>query len=179
MRTLIGLLFLLFTTPLVAGECGAVRRVVVTHYPVVVKDYYERIRVIPIEVHRDHYYSFNPLLAELQETNRLLRLQLDGKTAPIRGGTVQSPEKEKSVPPGTYQDEKLLAVVNKSCVKCHGAESKHTKFVTKDGKLSDLPAGKVWEAFALVNTGEMPSTGEKLTDDEVKMFYDWGKKARK
>jgi hypothetical protein len=81
--------------------------------------------------------------------------------------------------PGTFQDAALLTVVKNSCVKCHGTGSKYTKFITADEKLPDLPAGKVWEAFGLVNSGEMPKGGKSLDDDSVKKFYEWAKKARR
>lgn len=175
-----------------------VKRVVVHH-----DDYqhYERIVLVPkaiqVEVQRNHYYSIDgaaqqSLLADAI-VGRLLRLQAEGKGV-TPGGTGRlptgpakrpSPTGEDGGPgaqepkAGEYQNEALLKVVNDSCAKCHGPSSKFTKLVTIDGKLNDLPAGKVWECFALVNSGEMPKGGKALNDDFTKLFYDWGKNAKR
>lgn len=167
-------------------------------------NYKETIILVPkaiqVEVNRDHYYSIDgaaqqSLLADAI-VGRLLRLQSEGKivtgtgtagsgrlpTGPV---TKTSPTGEKTdsaaqeAKAGDYQNEALLKVVNNSCAKCHGAASKYTKLVTADGKLTDLPAGKVWECFGLVNTGEMPKGGKSLGDEEVKLFYEWAKNAKR
>lgn len=100
----------------------------------------------------------------------------EGTSAPPRMPRADEPS---SLRAGAYQNAALLKAVKDSCVKCHGAASKQTRLITADGKLPDLPAGKVWECFGLVNTGEMPKNGEALPDPVVKLFYDWAKKARK
>lgn len=143
----------------------------------------------------DHYYSLDPyyqqqalaaqLLKELKA--ELLKMQaLQGPAKAKSGepkvevGPRPQVEKESPILAGPYQNEKLLAIVNNSCTKCHGVDSKQSSFVTRDGKsLADVSAGKVWEAFALVNSGEMPKAADQLNDEAVQLFYEWGKKARK
>lgn len=207
MRILIAIATLFgIATAALADPCG-VRRVVYTSPVIVhrpyVSDYrhYEQVILIPkafqVEVQRSHYYSIDS--AVQQEllvdaiVGRLLRLQQGGAVVPGSAGTGRRPTGPTNPSPtgpigtadtqepkaGSYQNEALLKVVNDSCVKCHGATSKYTKLVTADGKLNDLPAGKVWECFGLVNTGEMPKGGKALDDDPVKLFYDWAKSARK
>jgi mono/diheme cytochrome c family protein len=149
-------------------------------------------KAIQVEVNRDHYYSINSAAAQdlLADAivGRLLRMQGELKstprTTPTTGGGTPSGTKPKEKDlgddrAGAHQDANLLKTVNDSCAKCHGAGSKYTKFVTTDGKLTDLPAGKVWEAFGLVNSGEMPKGGKSIADEEVKLFYAWAKAARK
>lgn len=166
-------------------------------------DYKETIVLVPkaiqVEVQRDHYYSINQaarddLLADAI-VGRLLRLQGGSKDVAIpkkedllpkldkSGGEPSGPKaKGKDLGDdraGTYQEAAMVKVIADSCAKCHGASSKYTKFTTADGKLTDVPSGKVWEAFGLVNSGEMPKGGKSLGDDEVKAFYAWAKNARK
>jgi hypothetical protein len=152
-------------------------------------------KAIEVETYRNHYYSIDPymqqnLLADAI-VGRLIRMQ--GEKANLT--VVPNPGTPTPLPnptplplpnpalnddkPGTFQDAALLTVVKNSCVKCHGTGSKYTKFITADEKLPDLPAGKVWEAFGLVNSGEMPKGGKSLDDDSVKKFYEWAKKARR
>jgi hypothetical protein len=148
-------------------------------------------KAIHVEVQRDHYYSINSAAAQdlLADAivGRLLRMQGELKTSPrtppvTGGGPTGTKPKEKDLGDdraGAYQDAAMLKIVTDSCAKCHGAASKYTKFVTTDNKLTDLPAGKVWEAFGLVNSGEMPKGGKSLEDESVKAFYAWAKTARK
>jgi hypothetical protein len=154
-------------------------------------------KAIEVEVHRDHYYSIDPyaqqnLLADAI-VGRILRMQSEGKLGVPAGPGVTPRTKPSDIGPsgpdaaaptgelkaGAYQNADLLKVVNESCVKCHGSTSRYTKLVTADGKLADLPSGKVWECFGLVNSGEMPKGGKSLENDAVKLFYDWAKNARK
>lgn len=149
-------------------------------------------KAIQVEVQRDHYYSINQaarddLLADAI-VGRLLRLQgqqVDRKVViPDKSGVgpVGPTPKGRDLGDdraGTYQEPIMVKIIGDSCAKCHGASSKYTKFQTADGKLTDVPAGKVWEAFGLVNSGEMPKGGKSLDDESVKAFYAWAKNARK
>ncbi len=155
-------------------------------------EYKETIVLVPkaiqVEVQRDHYYSINnavsqDLLADAI-VGRLLRMQGELKSSPrvtpsVGTGPTGPAKSAGDDRAGAYQDAAMLKIVTDSCVKCHGPTAKFTKFVTSDGKLTDLPAGKVWEAFGLVNSGEMPKGGKSLADDDVKAFYAWAKVARK
>lgn len=188
------LVLLGFASVAYADFCG-VRRIVY-HAPVVVHkpvyhDYHykETVILVPkaiqVEVTRDHYYSIDSsyqqsLLADAI-VGRLLRMQATGqapRTTSPTGVEKSQPDTQESKA-GSYQNEALLKVVNDSCVKCHGASSRNTKLVTADGKLADLPSGKIWECFGLVNSGEMPKASKSLPDEQVKLFYDWAKNARK
>ncbi len=138
-----------------------------------------------VVVHRDyhHYYSLDPYYQQQALATEIVK-QLRAEIKPGFKNQVEpgpAPKEDSGDPvAGKYQNEKLLAVVNNGCTKCHGAASKQTRFVTKDGKaLADVPAGKVWEAFGLVNSGEMPKASDSLGDEPVKMFYEWAKQARK
>ncbi len=163
---------------------------------------YEKIVLVPkaikVEVQRNHYYSLDTyaqqnLLADAI-VGRLLRVQSEqggggGYAAPpaikpnnfAPAGPPKMPAAEDEGPPvaGAHQDPNLLKVLNESCAKCHGANSKYTKLVTADGKIADVRAGKVWESFARVNSGNMPKGGKSLEDASVKLFYAWGEVARK
>jgi len=179
----------------VSGNYGQLYTYNQGHY----QPYYENVVLVPkaiqVEVHRDHYYSIDSaaqqsLLADAI-VGRLLRLQQNTSNGTGRlptGPATQnstSPTGDSSKPdtqepkPGNYQNETLLKVINNSCVKCHGVNSKYTKLVTADGKLNDLPSGKVWESFGLANSGEMPKGGKALTDEEIKLFYEWAKNAKR
>lgn len=154
--------------------------------------YKEQIILVPkaiqVEVYRDHYYSIQgaaqqDLLADAI-VGRLLRMQqgaAGARVTPPAGGAPagRAPADTSPVGAGSFQDAEMLKTVNESCAKCHGPASKYTKFVTSDGKLPDLPAGKVWEAFGLVNSGEMPKGGKSLSDEQVKQFYSWAKSAKR
>lgn len=154
-------------------------------------------KAIQVEVQRDHYYSINQaarddLLADAI-VGRLLRLQgklgdsetkTEKRVVPDKSGGEPSGTKSKEkdlgdTRAGKYQEAAMVKIVTDSCAKCHGSSSRYTKFLTTDGKLTDLPSGKVWEAFGLVNSGEMPKGGKSLGDDDVKQFYAWAKEARK
>jgi mono/diheme cytochrome c family protein len=176
-------------------------------YPVqAAQAYKQEILLVPkaieVEVQRKHYYSIDPyaqqnLLADAI-VGRLIRMNAltapamaapPGMVIPQQAAPVQpiGAQPAPMMPPaaddtpraGAYQDPKVLAVVTASCAKCHGAASKNTKLLTVDGKLNDLPAGKIWECFALVNSGEMPKASKSLDDESVKLFYAWAKNARK
>ncbi len=159
---------------------------------------YEKIVLVPkaikVEVQRNHYYSLDTyaqqnLLADAI-VGRLLRVQSEQSVIPPAikpnnfapaGPPPKMPAAEDEGPPvaGAHQDPNLLKVLNESCAKCHGANSKYTKLVTADGKIADVRAGKVWESFARVNSGNMPKSGKSLDDPAVKLFYAWGEVARK
>jgi mono/diheme cytochrome c family protein len=167
------------------------------YYPYEDYKYKETVILVPkaiqVEVQRDHYYSINQsarddLLADAI-VGRLLRLQQSqqgqpksDRVTPVNQGSAPKGPKVKDLGDdraGQYQDPAMVKIVADSCAKCHGVASKYTKFLTTDGKLPDLPAGKVWEAFGLVNSGEMPKGGKSLGDEDVKKFYEWAKNARK
>jgi mono/diheme cytochrome c family protein len=151
-------------------------------------------KAIQVEVQRDHYYGINATVERERLVDeiagRMLRMIEDkGRVGTATGiRPTSTPATRPTETPkgdsgetraGTYQNEAMLKTINNSCVKCHGVGSKFTKFITADGKLPDLPSGKVWEAFGLVNSGEMPKGGTSLGDEDVKLFYAWAKNARK
>lgn len=194
MRLLGAFLLVLLTAGFISADCNLRARSTYSTYsvPVVYTDTIVLVpKAIQVEVQRDHYYSINQaarddLLADAI-VGRLLRLQgqVDRKTAiPDKSGVgpVGPAPKGRDIGDdraGTYQEAAMVKIIGDSCAKCHGAASKFTKFQTTDGKLTDLPAGKVWEAFGLVNSGEMPKGGKSLSDDDVKAFYAWAKNSRK
>jgi hypothetical protein len=146
-------------------------------------------KAIKVQVDRDHYYSINSaarddLLADAI-VGRLLRMNKISGTPTPSTPTPSTPTPSTGTEDtgedraGLHQEPKLVQIITNSCAKCHGAGSKQTKLLTSDGKLTDLLAGKVWESFALVNSGEMPKGSKSLEDDDVKLFYEWAKKARK
>lgn len=205
MKRLILALVFMVTAPfaIYAADCG-IRRCVVApaQYvaPVRANQYHRKAVVVQeVEVHRDHYYSIDnsyqqSLLADAI-VGRLLRsglVKVPDATERTGGRSPTGPVARPSATgdgdkpvtqetkAGVYQNATLLKVVTDSCVKCHGKDSKYSRLLTDDGKfLADLPAGKVFESFALVNTGEMPKTADALPDDQVKLFYEWAKNARK
>lgn len=148
-------------------------------------------KVVEVEVHRDHYYSIDPYYQQSLLADAIVGrlLQAQNKTAPVRTGypstpvttPPSSPTKKGSqeVKAGSYQEPKLLKVINDSCVKCHGANSSNIALVTADGKLADISEGEAWKCFGLVNSGEMPKASKSLNDEQVKLFYEWAKNARK
>lgn len=144
-------------------------------------------RVVAVPVYNDyHYYSLDPYYQQqalAAQIVKQLRAELKQGNNKTEQGPAPKEEPEVQGEPvaGKYQNEKLLTIVNDSCAKCHGAGAKkQTAFVTKDGKaLADVRAGKVWEAFGLVNSGEMPKAADNLNDEAVKLFYEWAKQARK
>ena len=194
-RNLAVLTILLLVGAFTFADCT--RRAVVVQQPVQVKKvvvHEERLLVVPkliaVKTYDDyHYYSLDPYYQQQALAAQILRQvrqelgqsKAQPKTQP-KAGTEEGPApKEDNVDePGAYQNEELLQVVNNACAKCHGAGSKQTQRVTKDGKaLANGSRGKVWEAFGLVNSGEMPKAGDNLNDNAVKLFYEWAKQARK
>lgn len=187
MRTI--LLALMIVTPAVA-QC-TVRKVVAVPVTHVVKkvydDHHERIVLVPVEVHRENYSSIDKdnILIDAA-VGRMIRLQQEGKVPTLSGPGTPVPTPELKRPPsslptaGAYQNDKLFAVVNNSCAKCHGPGTKLTQLVTDDGKLADVSAGKVWQSFGLTNIGKMPKApGKALENAEVELFVDWAENARK
>lgn len=169
-----------------------------TYYPYHNQNYYIP-KVIEVEVHRDHYYSIDPYLQQnlLADAivGRLIRLQgqvpvknnpvqqnppVQPNPAPVQPKVNSSGVDLKSLPdvPGPYQNEKLLAVFAKSCNKCHNYGSNYP-LITTENKILDVPKGVAWEAFGLVNTGEMPKSSPNLDDESVKLFYEWAKNIKK
>lgn len=194
MKKLIVFVFLLFAVPLVA-QC-TVRKVVLAptyHAPIVHHTplAYAPVKVVAVEVQREHYYSIDPYAQQLLLLDalegRIRRMQAEGvlKGQPVANPvtTPVSTDKRPVATPtgaGAYQNDKLLAVVSNSCAKCHGPESKLTRLVTADGKLADVSVGKVWESFGLTNIGKMPKApGKALANEEVELFVEWAENARK
>ncbi len=184
--------------PVVVHHKPTVRVIALDRKVVVVDDHHERVIVVPVEVQRDHYYSLDRenILIDAS-VGRFIRLQQEGKIPTLGGPAPESKRPPAGTTPpvtevpkgtstggpavaGAYQNDKLLAVVNNSCAKCHGPESKQTRLVTADGKLADVSAGKVWESFGLTNIGKMPKApGKQLTNEEVELFVEWAENARK
>jgi mono/diheme cytochrome c family protein len=196
------LLALMIVTPAVA-QC-TVRKVVTApvvhaqHVVVVdthrriVDHHHERIVLVPVEVHRDNYSSIDKdnILIDAA-VGRMIRLQQEGKVPTLSGPAPEAKRPVSERPPagpvstgpavaGAYQNDKLFAVVNNNCAKCHGPESKLTKLVTADGKLADVSLGKVWESFGRTNIGNMPKApGKALANEDVELFVEWAENARK
>lgn len=81
---------------------------------------------------------------------------------------------------GSYQEPKLLAVVNKSCARCHSdGKASGGLVLVRNNQLAPLTEGQWWKAFAQVSIGEMPQGGKPLADDETVLFYQAAKAAEK
>jgi mono/diheme cytochrome c family protein len=188
-RSIIALGTLLLLTPIFAfADCG--RRVVQPQKVVVVQNHHQARKVVVVQkvvavkVYDDHhYYSLDPYYQQQALAAQIVKqLRAELKTPQNKQGGSEQPAPEPDGEPvaGEYQNEKLLAIVNNSCAKCHGATSKQTRLVTKDGKaLAKVSRGKAWEAFGLVNSGEMPKAADNLDDEAVKLFYEWAKNSKR
>ncbi len=206
MKKLVAMITLVLWGGVVFADCNLrARTVYQTYQPTVVKkiavqeEYHQKVekiilvpKAIKVEVQREHYYSIDSYAQQNLLADAIVgRLLLAGKIIPSSvpgtgsfspSGPPPNPGQAEVIEPlvaGAHQDPALLAVLNESCVKCHGINSKYTKFVTADGKIADVRAGKVWESFARVNSGNMPKGGKSLDDPKVKLFYAWGEVARK
>lgn len=74
----------------------------------------------------------------------------------------------------------VQAIFERSCVACHGPAKQDggLQLLDDQGGFIALPNGKplkdvAWHVFGLVNSGIMPKGGDPLTDDEVKVVFDW------
>lgn len=80
--------------------------------------------------------------------------------------------------PSKFQNEKLLAVVNTRCVRCHGPskQEKGLSLVTSDGKaLAKVSRECRLDCSVQALTGDMPKNGSKVEDQSVALFVEWAK----
>jgi hypothetical protein len=160
---------------------------------------YDKIILIPkaieVETRRSHYYSIDDYYKQQLFLDALeARLKRIGVTNVKPEDVARpAPEVEKQPKPasgvpqakqaGTFQSPKLIVSINNSCLKCHGATDSEGKVVlrgglsmlTPDGKLPDFSNEYVWKIFGKVATGEMPKTGNKVSEEDSKLYYEWVK----
>lgn len=173
------------------------------------QDYHYVPKVVEVVVASDYYYSvgsyYRDKLLSDSIVGRLAELQLKNQSKPSPATDPAAPQSSpplrqvpmppvETPPPGgvgsssqgtleasPYQDASLLAVINRSCAECHNATVSKGKFslVTADGKLASVSEGKWWKAFSMVSTGEMPTKGKPLSDEETVLFHTAAKAAEK
>jgi mono/diheme cytochrome c family protein len=156
----------------------------VYHAPAVVK---KEVLIVPkavkVLVSPDYYYSISDGYREalLADAIAYRLLAAQGRAAPP-SEVVPRYEEPKTKRPGgsapqaaTEVSEALKKLADARCAKCHSGGDNGIDL----DDLSTVPEGQRWHAHALVNSGEMPKGGKAITDDEVKLFYEWAKSARK
>lgn len=149
-------------------------------------------KAVAVAVSPDYYYSVadhyrDSLLADAITQRVVQRLQASGNvasppetTAP--NGVCQcnrppAPNSPPANPPAGSTPAKLVAVVKASCLKCHSGANVRGGLDLSN--LDTVPEGVRWKAYSLVNTGEMPQGAAAIGDEDVKLFYEWAKSAKK
>jgi hypothetical protein len=78
---------------------------------------------------------------------------------------------------GPYQEPGLVKIVRDNCNECHNAKAPQGNFAlmtADDRALTNVPVDKLWKAFGMVSTHDMPKNRNPITDQaSLKAFYDW------
>lgn len=183
---ILSLVCALLAIPSAEADCFGRSRQVITYqqnvvaYPVVKQQVYSAAVVDRVYVQPEYYYSVmdNDLLADAIVGRLIRTLNLQVNPAAIKAPPETLPDPTPTAGASEFQSAALLKVVQDSCVRCHGPAKKDggLSLVTPDGKaLADLPEGKRWECFGKVTSGEMPKTGNKVADGDLKLFYEFAK----
>lgn len=160
------------------------------YYPTVVKEYVPY--AIPVEVYpRDHYYSLDSYYRDKLLVDAIVgRLVSANQPAPPKEKPAPVPNQPATQPPAQDPAVSLAAmlcrpvktavpaglqeIVASKCIKCHGGNPKRADL----SDLSTVPEGVRWLAKNEVDVGKMPKGLEPLTDEQVKLFSQWGEMAR-
>lgn len=189
---LVAITFLGFAA-VAAADCNRARVIVQQHHAqaVVVQQHHavtynhaQAVQFVPVQISPDYYYSTqnhyrDNLLADAV-VGRLVQAQIQAlKTPQIQQQQAPCPCPQQNQPgakASTGVNEKLVALVNARCIKCHQGPDPGGGLSLEN--LDAVPKGQRWTSHGLVNAGEMPKGGQPISDDEVKLFVEWAKAAR-
>lgn len=172
----------------VEADCNRTRVVVQQHHAqaVVVQQQHhavsynhaQAIQFVPVAISPDYYYSTqnhyrDSLLADAV-VGRLMQAQT--KAPQIQQHQAPCPCPINQPKAATGVSEKLVALVNARCIKCHQGPTPGGGLNLEN--LDAIPKGQRWTSHGLVNSGEMPKGGQPISDDEVKLFVEWAKAGR-
>ncbi len=102
-----------------------------------------------------------------------LPAQGQGQGASANGSAPQSPGSgtpQTAAPGGA--DPRLVAVLQASCVRCHGG-AQGTKGGVNLTNPNNLPAAVRLESYRQVRKGTMPKSAAPLRPEEIELFVDW------
>lgn len=190
--SVLALLAIAFT---VEADCNRARVIVQQHHAqaVVVQQQHhavtynhaQAVQFVPVAISPDYYYSTNDYYRTLVQAKLIAgELRQQDLKAPIQQQQAPCPCQNQNQPAGQSQqakastgiNEKLVALVNSRCIKCHQGAAPGGGLSLEN--LDAVPKGMRWASHGLANNGEMPKGGQPVSDEEVKLFMEWAKAAR-
>lgn len=141
----------------------------------------ERVALANADIEREQIRGRNLLALEAQRAQSEERflaemkeiLAVRNRLATVTADPEEGGGNASKIP---VDSPELAKVIADNCFKCHGSDRQDSGL---DFRVVDARDGKLWRKIAgQVETGLMPSKGQRLPDDQIELFYEQADKAR-